>query len=292
MRNFILAVLASIVANVICAVKIGHIGDSVGLMVIGLVVASIILALEHFTGIIRAWQRLILIALVVSLSVEVSLVYSRWIGNVHSRIDLPLSPNAEPAVPVLADFNNCRPLNLYGRQLGGLNDNSWNGNSTVNLFTEGTDSNQGGCYLVMDYHLGSRATIPPYCGMFSPFSTPGEARDVSAYQGISLYAWHQDGPPKSVNVYLQISPSEMNDWDDGYFYVNLTDEVQKTTREPIARIPFTDFKPSGPLEKVGFHGSFDKHYQRRVYQVAVVIQGTIKGQEANGQIAVDDIRFY
>jgi hypothetical protein len=191
---------------------------------------------------------------------------------------------------VYSDFSSCAPINNYGVHWGVFNDNPYMGNSNLAVEVHRSFSGQG-CYGVLAFYLGDKSTINPYTGTFSWFQPRPQPRDASRFNGLQFYAWHEGTLPKAVTVLIQLSPEQMVNWYDGYFEYNITEHVSKTQRLPQIVVPFEKLQPSPQLKALGFRQSFDKSYQKRLYQIAIVIRGE-KGVASSGRIAFDQVEFY
>jgi hypothetical protein len=191
---------------------------------------------------------------------------------------------------VYSDFSSCAPVNNYGVHWGIFNDNPYMGNSNVAVEVHRRFTGQG-CYAVLAFYLGDKSTINPYTGTFSWFQPRPQPRDASRFNGLQFYAWHEGTLSKAVTVLIQLSPEQMINWYDGYFEYDITEHVSKTQRVPQIVVPFEKLQPSPQLKALGFRQSFDKSYQKRLYQIAIVIRGE-KGVASSGRIAFDQVEFY
>jgi hypothetical protein len=193
---------------------------------------------------------------------------------------------------MFSDFDNCFAINHYKVHWGVLNDNPFNGNSnlTIEIHPTPEPKTSNDCYAVLSFYLGENSTIRPYCGAFTWFAPkPIETRDITAYNGIRLEAWHDKDLDPAVRVYLQISPYQFIESYNGYLECDITSDLKKNAHRAEISLPFSKFiaPPDGPDPSA----SLSKEFQKSVYQLSIVVQGE-KGRAAQGKICFDNLKFY
>jgi hypothetical protein len=210
-------------------------------------------------------------------------------GSFWLQVWLRASPKA---AAIFADFSECEIRATNRVNWGVFNDNPYRGNSNVTIEMR-TARGETPCHPVLAYYLGDRATIPPYCGIFAAFDATGrQSRDVSRFSGIQFYLWLDEGDlPENVRVSLHVSPESEFYWYDGYYEYDLTEHARKNRRGALVYVPFDKLVPSKALQAQNVTETFGKRFQKRVLQLAFVIEGTL-GIATSGKLAIDDIGFY
>jgi hypothetical protein len=199
--------------------------------------------------------------------------------------DVPPYPRPDGLVANFVTGPGGPPRNVFGLHFSQFSDSVWNLASKVwhrRMDQEGT---RGEGFLRIYYQLVSESDREPFVGVFTDFSVPATARDLSAFRrlAVRMRIGQQHDPP--IKVALFVYSTNVANWENGTptYLIEPQDLRQEWTSITVM---FDRFGPSN----TSTDGETARLDPARIVRVGIHITGTPMNT-AHGHIDVDEIKF-